>query len=95
MPSGLSGMTGFTWVRPWGRRVHPRWLGSLECALGVVGFIRVRWVHWSASWVSPGSSRVDGFTGVRPRGHPVHTWVNGFAGVSLGVVGSFRDRWVQ
>ena len=47
------------WGTPWGRRVHPGQLGSLGCALGVVGFIRGRsvcalgvirgrWVHRGA-----------------------------------------------
>ena len=35
----------FSQVRPWGRCVHPESLDSLRFALGVVGFIRVRWVH--------------------------------------------------
>ena len=43
-PAGSSGVAGFTGVRPGGRRVHPWSLGSLECALGSVGFIRGRFV---------------------------------------------------
>ena len=40
------------------RWVHPRWLSSLSCTLGVVGFIFGRWHHSSAPWgrwVHPGS----------------------------------------
>ena len=38
-----------------GRRVHPVSFGSLGCVLGVVGFIRVRWVISGSTWVHPGS----------------------------------------
>ena len=40
-------------MRLGGSRVHP---GTLGCALGVVGFIQCRWVHWGTSWGSSGSS---------------------------------------
>ena len=63
---GSSRVAGFTWLRPRCGRVHPRALGSLGCALGVVGFIRGRWVHFgaprwslSASGVRPGCRRVQ------------------------------------
>ena len=39
--SGSPGVTGFIRVRPVGRRVLPGSLHSLECALGVVGYIQV------------------------------------------------------
>ena len=29
-----------------GHRAHPEWLGSITCALGLVGFIRCHSVHW-------------------------------------------------
>ena len=41
-------------MHPRCRRVRPGSLGSLGCALGVVGFIRGRWVHL----VRPGGCRV-------------------------------------
>ena len=75
-------------MRPGGRQVHPGSLGSLMCALGVVGFIRGRWVHWGAPWGrriypgsldsmvcalgSSGSSAVVRFTGMRPERRRVH-----------------------
>ena len=59
MSSGSSVAIG---VRTEGRRVHPVSLGTLGCALGLVGiawFIGVRpWVHagplvdWGARWMS-------------------------------------------
>ena len=77
--SESSGVAGFIGVHPVDRRVHPGLLGSLGCALGIVWFIRGRWVHWGAPWGSLDSSgsRVDwdvpwgasvssGFIGVRP-----------------------------
>ena len=39
--SGSPGVTAFIRVRPAGRRVLPGSLHSLECALGVVGYIQV------------------------------------------------------
>ena len=56
--SGSSGVAGLTEVHPAGRWVHQGSLHSLGCALGVVGFIRVRWVHWDTPWVPSGSSGV-------------------------------------
>ena len=38
----------------------------------VVWFMQDRWVHWSAPWVSSGSSGVAGVIGVRPGGGGVH-----------------------
>ena len=93
-----SGPSGFTWctgVRPRDPQVHP---GSLECDLGVVGFvrgpgfIRSRRVHWGALWAV---SRPAGFTGVRPGGCRIHSGLLDFLGCSLGVVGYIRGRWVQ
>ena len=48
-PSGLSGsfrITGFIGVRPGNRWIRSGSLGSLGCALGVVGFVRGLSVHW-------------------------------------------------
>ena len=61
-----SSVVGFIQARTGGRRVHPVAFGTLGCALEIVGFIRGRWVHWSAPWGSSGSFGVSGFIGVRP-----------------------------
>ena len=58
-------------MRPGERWIHSRSLGSFGCDLGVVGFIKGRWVHSGASWGSLGSFGVVGFIGV-------HTGVVGF-----------------
>ena len=50
--SGSLGVAEFIGVRPGGRRVRSRSMGSLRCALGVVEFIRGGWVHWGAPWRS-------------------------------------------
>ena len=42
------------WVHE-GRLIHPRSLGSLGCAMGLVGFIRGGWVHSGVPWGSLGS----------------------------------------
>ena len=56
---GSCGVVGFilggTRVRPGGRWVHPESLDPLGCALGVVAFIRSRWVHSGTPWGSLGS----------------------------------------
>ena len=43
-------------------------LGSFGCALGVVGFIRGRWVRSGTTWWSFGSFGVVGILRVRPGG---------------------------
>ena len=63
---GSSGVVGFPRIRPVGGCVHPCPLGSLACALGVVAFIRGRWVHSGATRGSLRSSVVVGFTRVHP-----------------------------
>ena len=73
---------GFTQVRPGCCRVHSGWLGSGGCALGVVGFMRDRWVHDGASWGSSGSFGCS-------LGHSGVPW--GWSG-SLVVVGFTRLR---
>ena len=91
--SGSFGVVGLMWVRPGGLRVNSWSLGSFVCALGVVGFIRDRWVHWlSTPWVSSGSFGSVGFTGVRPGGRPVHSRSLGSLGCALLVVGFIRGR---
>ena len=43
---GSSGAVGFTWVRPGGREDNSgRQLGSLDFAMGVVGFFLSPWVN--------------------------------------------------
>ena len=49
-----SGVVVFILERPEGRWVYPGSLGSHRCALGVVEFIRGRWVHSGAPWVCLG-----------------------------------------
>ena len=77
-------------MRPGGRLVHPGSLGSLRCALVIIGFIRVRLVHSGALWAalgscgSFGSSEVVWFIRVHPAGV-------GF----MFVVGIVRGRWVH
>ena len=44
--SGSSGVPRFIGVRPGVRRVRTESLVSLGCALGLVRFIRGRWVHY-------------------------------------------------
>ena len=70
MPSGSSGVAGFTGVRPRSHRVHPGSLDSVGYARSVFVFIQGHWVYW---WVSSGSSFVAGFSGVRPVLRRVHS----------------------
>ena len=57
---GSFGVAGFVPMRPGDRWVHSVSLDSVWCTLGVVGFIRGRWVHSAMDrWVHLGSS---GFT---------------------------------
>ena len=67
-------------MRSGGRRVHPGSLGSLGCALGVVGFIRGTLVHSDARWWSFGSYDVAGFIGLCPGRLRVHTGLLGSSG---------------
>ena len=69
-------------VRPEVRRVRSRSMDSLwcaladiriGCALGVVGFVQVRWVHLGVPWGKSGSFGVAGFIGVCPGGHHVYS----------------------
>ena len=59
---GTSGIVGFTLVHSGGCSVHPGSLGTLACALGVVGFILGRLVCLRAPCLSLGSSGVTWFT---------------------------------
>ena len=109
-------VVGFTRVRPrvW---VHPVSLGSLRLdvvelgwvhsgfSLGVVVFIRGRWVYSGSPWGSLGSSGVTGFnqvrhrvvefTRVRPAGRTVHAGSLGSLGIDLGVVRFIHGHCVQ
>ena len=69
MSSDSSGVAGLTGVRPSSRCVS---LGSLECALAVVGFIQ------RVPCGSSGASGDTGLTGVRTWSRPVHPhrWVH-------------------
>ena len=61
--SGSFGVAGFIGVRHRGLRVLSGSLGSLGCALGVMGFDQVRGVHRGAPLGSLGSL---GYIAVRP-----------------------------
>ena len=66
---------GFLQARPGCRSagVHLGSLGSFGCALGVVGFIHVRWVNSGAPWRSSGSFGFDGLIRARPGGRKLHS----------------------
>ena len=68
MSLGSAAVFRFTRACSGSRRVHLGLLGSLAGALGVVGWIRSRWVHSSALCGLLDSSGVVGFTRVCPRG---------------------------
>ena len=94
-----AGGVGFTSVRAGGRWVHPGSLGSVGFALGVVGFIRGRWIPSGSPWGSFGSLggrwvQVVGFTWLLSVGRCVHPWSFRSLGFSLGVVGYIRGRWI-
>ena len=82
-------------VRSGGRRVRPVSLGTLGCALGVVGFICGSWFHWETPSGSSGSSGVAEFTGVRPRGRRINSGNLGSLGCAMGAVGFIRGRWIH
>ena len=79
-------------VHPEGRLGNQGSLYSLGCTLGIVGFIRGRWVHRGAPWVSSSSSRVAGFIGVRPEGRSIHPGLLGSSRYTLRVAGLIRVR---
>ena len=95
---GSFGVVGFTWVRPWGRRVHSWWLGSLVCPLLVDGFIRGGWVQLGAPRGSSGSlrslcSRGWGLEVVWfIRGRWIHSGAPRGSSVSFGVAGFTQVR---
>ena len=74
---GSFGVAGFIGVRPVYRWIRSGSLGSMGCALGVVGFVRGLWFHWEAH---RGSS---GFV----RGLLVHLLAHWGSVVSFGVAG--------
>ena len=70
-------------MHPRGRRVLSRSMGSLGSALGVVGFVSGRWVHWGEPW------------GVRSGGLRVRSGSMGSLGYALVYVVFVRDRCVR
>ena len=64
-----SGVFGFSRIRPGGRLVHSGSMGSSECALGIVGYIRG---GSGAPWWSSCSFGGLGFTPGRPGGLVVY-----------------------
>ena len=85
---GLSRGVRFTRIRLRGGRVHPGSFGSLGFALGVIGFIRSRWVHSGSPLWSWGPFAVVGFTVVRTGGRWVHPGWLGSLGFALVLLGS-------
>ena len=80
---------GLSTVHAGVRQVRPGSLGSLECALGTV---LGRGFHWSAPWVSSGSSTV---IRVRPGGRQVPLCSLCSLGGALVIVGIIRVCWVH
>ena len=92
---------GFTWARPGARRVirvysaycgaSLPWsadsLGLFGRALGGVGFIRVRWVHFGAPWAHSGSFMFVAFIRERLGCRQVHSGTLGSLRLALWVVG--------
>ena len=77
-------IVGLIQVCPGGQWLDSASLRSFGCTLGVVGFIRVRWVHSCALWGSLVSFMVVGLFSVRTGGR----WV--CYGAHQGSWGSFR-----
>ena len=99
---GSPGIVRFTQLRAGGRWVHPGSLGSLDLALadvgfalGVVGFMRGRWIHLDSPWGSLDSTGVVGFSRISPGVRLVHPRSLDSLGFALGVVGFIRVRWVH
>ena len=92
---GTFGVAGSIGIRPGGCRVRLGLLSSLECALGIVEFVWVRSVHWSAPWESWSSFRVSGLIGKRPRCRFVRSGSMGSMGCALLVAVFFQGRWVD
>ena len=87
---GSSEVVEFTQVHHWGRWVHPGWLGSLRCALGVFGFI---WFVWFTR-EHPGGVGFMRVVGI-VRGRWVHSIAPWGSLGSSGVVGFTRVRPVR
>ena len=79
-------------MRPGGCLVRS---GLLEFTLGIVRFVRGRWVHWGAPCGTSGSFGVVEFIGVRSGGRRVRSGSLDSYLCALGVVGFVRDRWVH
>ena len=78
-------------MSPMGHWVHPGSLGSLGCALVVVGFV---WGHSCAPWVSLDSFGIVRFTRVRPAGRWFHPESWGSLLCAQCVVEFVRGHWV-
>ena len=85
----------FTGVRPGGHRVHSGSVGSLECALDVVGVIRVDLDHCSAHMGASRLSGVAGFTGVHLHSRRVHPGSLGSLECALGVAGLIQSQRIH
>ena len=85
-------MDGFSRVHPGVLRDRSGSLSSVGYALGVVGFVRGRWVQCVAPCAFWGSFGVPRFSGVHPVGRRVSL---GSLASALVVVGFVRARWVQ
>ena len=79
---------------PLGRWLLPASLGSLEFALGVVGFIRGRLEHWGLPWVLIRSTGVVGFTWVRDGCRCAHKGMLSSLRFALGFDAFIQGRWV-
>ena len=82
-------------MRPGGRWVHPGSMGSVMCAMVVVGIIMDCWIRSRALWGWLGSSGVVAITGVRPGDRWVRPGSLGSLARSIGVVGFIRGCWVH
>ena len=81
------GVVGKGWVsgvRPGSRRVRSGSMGSLRCALVVVGIVRGRLVQWGTPWGSSGSCGVAWISALCPVLRWVRSGSLGLVGCSLG-----------
>ena len=79
-------------MRPGCGRVHPGTLGTLECALGDVRFIRGRCVQWGTTLWASCASWATGLTRVLPGCRRVHPFSLGSMECALGFVGFISGR---
>ena len=83
-----SGSFGVVGVRTGCHGVHSA-LNSFGCTLGVIGFIRGRWVHSGVPWGSSGSFRIVRFIRVHPAVFRVYSGRYVHSGAPWGSSGSF------